>query len=312
LQPTNKHLLTMAFKFVFFAILAVVVSAVQERQYQSNHLAPQYQEEEKGQSNYAFEYSIQNGDTGDIKSAHESRDGDRVQGYYTVVEPDGARRIVHYTADPEHGFMATVEREEAKGYAAPAQTKSYSPQRSYSQAPAQSQIYSQTPSQVLSHGYSQAPAQVQYSAPAEVRYAPAPAEVQYSTAPESHTVAPVQYRTVTASPVRYRTAAPARVSPPSVYYEAPNVEYQTPAPMKYTALQRVRQYSAPRVEYAQVRAPAHSAPQYMAQQYEAAAPSQAYQSHGHSSVTFNSPTASLATLSVTLLSPLNKIKDKKG
>lgn len=36
-------------------------------------------------------------------SQQESRSGDVVQGSYSLVEPDGTRRIVEYTADPVQG-----------------------------------------------------------------------------------------------------------------------------------------------------------------------------------------------------------------
>ena len=49
--------------------------------------------------------------TGDAKSQHETRQGDVVQGSYSLVEPDGSRRIVDYTADPIHGFNAVVRKE---------------------------------------------------------------------------------------------------------------------------------------------------------------------------------------------------------
>ncbi|KAJ8966926.1 hypothetical protein NQ314_003221 [Rhamnusium bicolor] len=42
--------------------------------------------------------------------AHEERDGDVVKGYYTVAEPDGTLRTVHYTADDHNGFNAVVEK----------------------------------------------------------------------------------------------------------------------------------------------------------------------------------------------------------
>lgn len=49
--------------------------------------------------------------TGDSKSQQESRSGDVVQGSYSLVEPDGTRRIVEYTADPVQGFNAVVHKE---------------------------------------------------------------------------------------------------------------------------------------------------------------------------------------------------------
>lgn len=46
--------------------------------------------------------------TGDKKTQHEIRDGDVVKGSYSVVEPDGSTRTVHYTADDKNGFNAVV------------------------------------------------------------------------------------------------------------------------------------------------------------------------------------------------------------
>lgn len=43
--------------------------------------------------------------TGDAKSQQESRSGDVVQGSYSLIEPDGTRRIVEYTADPVQGIF---------------------------------------------------------------------------------------------------------------------------------------------------------------------------------------------------------------
>ncbi|XP_026328662.1 histidine-rich glycoprotein-like [Hyposmocoma kahamanoa] len=63
---------------------------------------------------YEFEYKVEDHHTKDIKSQHESRDGDVVKGYYSLHEPDGTIRIVHYTADKKSGFNAHVER---KGHA---------------------------------------------------------------------------------------------------------------------------------------------------------------------------------------------------
>jgi hypothetical protein len=48
--------------------------------------------------------------TGDIKEQAEKRDGDKVEGYYKLVEPDGTIRTVRYTADKHTGFHAIVEK----------------------------------------------------------------------------------------------------------------------------------------------------------------------------------------------------------
>ncbi|CAL8137532.1 unnamed protein product [Orchesella dallaii] len=59
---------------------------------------------------YNFGYSVSDSLTGDQHSHTESRDGGLVQGQYSLVEPDGALRVVTYTADPVNGFNANVER----------------------------------------------------------------------------------------------------------------------------------------------------------------------------------------------------------
>nr|XP_053602882.1 adult-specific cuticular protein ACP-20-like [Plodia interpunctella] len=58
---------------------------------------------------YEFEYKVSDPHTGDHKSQHESRDGDHVTGYYSLHEPDGGERIVHYHGDKHSGFHATVK-----------------------------------------------------------------------------------------------------------------------------------------------------------------------------------------------------------
>ncbi|XP_026328658.1 histidine-rich glycoprotein-like [Hyposmocoma kahamanoa] len=63
---------------------------------------------------YEFDYKVEDHHTKDIKSQHESRDGDVVKGYYSLHEPDGTVRMVHYSADKKSGFNAHVER---KGHA---------------------------------------------------------------------------------------------------------------------------------------------------------------------------------------------------
>ncbi|XP_067013170.2 cuticle protein 7-like [Anabrus simplex] len=64
-------------------------------------------------AHYSFSYGVQDAHTGDSKSQHETREGDVVQGSYSLVEPDGTRRTVDYTADPHNGFNAVVHREPA-------------------------------------------------------------------------------------------------------------------------------------------------------------------------------------------------------
>lgn len=48
---------------------------------------------------------------GDNKVQEETRNGDVVEGSYSLIEPDGARRLVSYAADPINGFNAVVQRD---------------------------------------------------------------------------------------------------------------------------------------------------------------------------------------------------------
>ncbi|XP_053616048.1 larval cuticle protein A3A-like [Plodia interpunctella] len=68
-------------------------------------------EEYNSHPQYSFTYDVQDGLTGDSKTQHETRDGDVVQGSYSVVDSDGTKRTVEYTADPHNGFNAVVHKE---------------------------------------------------------------------------------------------------------------------------------------------------------------------------------------------------------
>ncbi|XP_044762466.1 larval cuticle protein A2B-like [Coccinella septempunctata] len=102
----------MAFKFLVFATflayaqagniigapLAAPVAVARAEPYDPN---PQYQ----------FGYNVQDSLTGDSKSQVETRNGDFVQGQYSLTDPDGTRRTVDYTADAINGFNAVVRKE---------------------------------------------------------------------------------------------------------------------------------------------------------------------------------------------------------
>ncbi|XP_047107055.1 cuticle protein 21-like [Schistocerca piceifrons] len=75
---------------------------------------------------YSYAYDVQDALTGDSKTQHESRDGDVVQGSYSLVEPDGSVRTVDYTADPVNGFNAVVHKE-AGAHPAPVVAKVAAP-----------------------------------------------------------------------------------------------------------------------------------------------------------------------------------------
>jgi hypothetical protein len=64
----------------------------------------------QAQPKYEFKYGVKDTHTHDIKEQAEKRDGDKVEGYYKLVEPDGTTRTVHYTADKHTGFHAKVVR----------------------------------------------------------------------------------------------------------------------------------------------------------------------------------------------------------
>ncbi|CAD6994863.1 unnamed protein product [Ceratitis capitata] len=85
---------------------------------------------------YKYGYDVQDALSGDSKSQTEERDGDVVHGEYSLIDADGFKRVVQYTADPVNGFNAVVNRvplEHVKtvvkaapvAYAAPAVVKQY-------------------------------------------------------------------------------------------------------------------------------------------------------------------------------------------
>ncbi|XP_048507682.1 cuticle protein 7-like [Athalia rosae] len=67
--------------------------------------------EENSKPEYSFSYEVHDERTGDIKSHEETRLGDVVEGRYSLVEPDGTRRVVEYKADDLSGFNAVVHKE---------------------------------------------------------------------------------------------------------------------------------------------------------------------------------------------------------
>ncbi|XP_005191249.1 cuticle protein 7 [Musca domestica] len=60
---------------------------------------------------YAYNYEVNDPTTGDIKSHSETRDGYNVRGAYSLIDSDGFKRTVTYTADSVNGFNAVVNRE---------------------------------------------------------------------------------------------------------------------------------------------------------------------------------------------------------
>ncbi|XP_037828474.1 larval cuticle protein A2B-like [Lucilia sericata] len=123
----------MAFKLVFaLALVATVTAGYVPLQHQKVYYAePAYHaapvqhhvvpiahkvysktaEEYDPHPQYKFSYGVDDKVTGDSKSQHEEREGDAVHGQYTLIDADGYKRTVTYTADDHNGFNAVVHRE---------------------------------------------------------------------------------------------------------------------------------------------------------------------------------------------------------
>ncbi|CAB3382583.1 Hypothetical predicted protein [Cloeon dipterum] len=98
----------MAFKVLALLALAAcpMVLAQQYGQYGHGQQVEQYVSE----PHYAFEYAVKDEHTKDIHSHKESRKGDKTEGEYSLVEPDGTIRTVKYHVDGKSGFIAEVIR----------------------------------------------------------------------------------------------------------------------------------------------------------------------------------------------------------
>lgn len=172
-------------------------------------------------AHYDFEYSVHDEHTGDIKSQKESREGDVVHGSYSLIEPDGSKRTVEYTADEHSGFNAVVHREPA---AHPVAVK----------------------------------APVAVAAPvAHVAHVSAPvAHVAHVAAPVAHYSAPVAHY---ATPVAAHYTSPVAAhytSPVAAHYTAPvAAHYAAPVAAHYSA--PVAHYAAPVAHVAAISTPHH-------------------------------------------------------
>lgn len=62
-------------------------------------------------AHYDFKYEVHDEKTGDIKRLSEVATHGVVKGQYSLIDSDGFKRIVEYTADNIHGFQAIVKRE---------------------------------------------------------------------------------------------------------------------------------------------------------------------------------------------------------
>ena len=147
---------------------------------------------------YRFSYGVDDKLTGDSKTQVEERDGDVVRGEYSLIDADGYKRTVQYTADPINGFNAVVNREPLV--------------KSVAVAP-------------VAH----------YAAPAVVKSVPvahyaAPTVVKSYTAPVAHYTAPTIVKSYAAPTVVKTYAAPAVVksyAAPVAHYSVPETHYAT-------------------------------------------------------------------------------------
>ncbi|XP_061399214.1 larval cuticle protein A2B-like [Musca vetustissima] len=193
----------MAFKFVFtFAIIAVASAGYIPTAYHTSapvavHTAPvavahkivTKSEEFDPHPQYKFSYGVDDKVTGDSKSQTEERNGDVVHGEYSLIDADGYKRTVQYTADDVNGFNAVVQREPL-GHAV---VKTVAPVAHYA-----------APATVVKHvapvAHYSAPV-AHYTAPtvvktvAPVAHYAAPADVVKTIAPVAHYAAPTHYAT---------------------------------------------------------------------------------------------------------------------
>lgn len=149
-------------------------------------------------ANYDFSYSVHDDHTGDIKSQEESRRGDAVHGKYELIDSDGYKRIVEYTADKHTGFNAVVHR-------VPTNIKIPIP-KPYN-APKEKLHVHYTPTKYVS------------AAPVPVHYAPA----KYVSAAPVH-YAPAKY--VSAVPVHYAPAKFIAAEGTHVSVSLPTAQYK--------------------------------------------------------------------------------------
>ncbi|XP_061393019.1 larval cuticle protein A2B-like [Musca vetustissima] len=198
----------MAFKFIFaLAFVAVASAGYAPVTYHTAAAAPVAvaqkvlvkSEDFDPHPQYKFSYGVDDKLTGDSKNQNEERDGDAVRGEYSLIDADGYKRTVSYTADDANGFNAVVQREPL-GHAV---VKTVAPVAHYA-----------APAAVVKHV---APV-AHYAAPV-AHYAAAPATVVKHVAPVAHYAAPAAVAKTVAPVAHY--AAPTHYAS----YETPTYEY---------------------------------------------------------------------------------------
>ncbi|XP_069705112.1 cuticle protein 7-like [Periplaneta americana] len=146
---------------------------------------------------YEFNYGVKDLHTHDIKEQSEKRVGDKVEGHYSLVEPDGTTRTVHYTADHHNGFNAVVTKSGHAVHPAPVHKVVAAPVHKVVAAPVVSYAHA---APVVSYSHA---APLSYGHAAPLSYAHAAPVVSYAHA------APVVSYAHAAPVLSYSHAAPA-------------------------------------------------------------------------------------------------------
>ncbi|KAI8119639.1 Larval cuticle protein A2B [Lucilia cuprina] len=204
---------------------AVVKTVAPVAHYAAQPVLTKAVEEYDPHPQYKYGYNVQDNLSGDSKHQIEERDGDVVRGEYSLIDADGYKRTVHYTADPINGFNAVVNREPlVKAVVAPAVVKSVAPVAHYAAAPALVKTV--------------APAYTTYAAPAVVKtvapvahYAAAPAYTTYA--------APAVVKTFVAVFALLAVANAGFLPAAQVYHAAPAAVVKTVSPVAHYAAQPV-------------------------------------------------------------------------
>ncbi|XP_055587348.1 cuticle protein-like [Uranotaenia lowii] len=153
---------------------------------------------------YSFSYGVSDAVTGDQKSQQESRNGDVVQGAYSLIEPDGTKRTVQYTADAYQGFNAVVSREPLNvktiATAPVIASKSLIAQPAIAKTVIAQPAYASYSTPLASKTIVSQPAYASYSTPVAKTYVSQPAYASYAT--------PLATKTVVSQPAYASYSAP--------------------------------------------------------------------------------------------------------
>ncbi|XP_017130804.1 larval cuticle protein A2B [Drosophila elegans] len=165
----------MAFKFTILFAACIAVASAGLIPAAAPLAAVAQVEEYDPHPQYTYGYDVKDAISGDSKTQVESRDGDIVQGQYSLNDADGYRRIVDYTADPINGFNAVVRREPLVAAVAAAPAAVVAAPAPVVRAAVAAPVVRAAP---LTAAYAAAPAPLAYAAaPAPLAYAAAPAPV---------------------------------------------------------------------------------------------------------------------------------------